>query len=132
MPSPRYFFAMFGDPKPPKKDRVESGIYHPNRKTAPFPTQPGDLLLLYCTENYAEHPMQVPGLGVVLHKTDEIVSYRYLPLSKPIPKAKIEASFLSKEDSTKFRNRRFNIFWLFEISRASFVATVGIPDIAWP
>jgi len=131
MRSPRYLFATFGDPAPPEKDRVESGIYHPDPKTAPFPAEPGDILLLYCTGGYAEHSMEVPGLGVVLHRTDEIISYRYLPLSKPISKDKIEACFLP-DDITKFNNRRFRAFWLFEISRDSFAATVGIPAISWP
>ena len=122
---------MFGNPRPPGRDTVESGIYHPHSSTAPFPTQPGDLLLLYCAGGYAEHAMQIPGLGVVLYTTNEVVAYRYLPLSKPISMNKISTSFLP-QDLTKFNNRRFNRFWLFEISRASFVATVGIPDIAWP
>ena len=122
---------MFGDPKPPEKDTVESGIYHPDPKTAPFPTRPGDLLLLYCTDGYHEHSMQIPGIGVVLYTTNEIIGYRYLPLSKPIPKDRIGKHFL-QADLEKFKNRRFSTFWLFEIAHASFVATVGISDIAWP
>jgi len=30
MDSPRYFFAMFGEPNPLDKDTVESGLYHPD------------------------------------------------------------------------------------------------------
>jgi hypothetical protein len=40
MHSPNYFFALFGEPNPPEKDRVESGSYHPHPKAAPFPTKP--------------------------------------------------------------------------------------------
>ncbi len=43
----KYFFAMFGDPTPPLKDTVESGVYHPDSKYAPFPPNVGDVLLLY-------------------------------------------------------------------------------------
>lgn len=131
MSSPGYFFAMFGDPRPPEKDRVESGIYHPNPQTAPFPTQPGDFLLLYCTGNYAEHALSFPGVGVVLGQDHEIIKYRYIPLVQPIPKQKIDSSFVP-DDLTKFHNIRFNTFWLFQISRRSFVTTIGIPEIAWP
>lgn len=76
MSSPHYFFAMFGEPISPDKDIVESGVYHPDLKSAPFPTQPGDILLLYCIENYTAHPMQVPGLGIVLHTDNTIICYR--------------------------------------------------------
>ena len=131
MSSPKYFFAMFGNPKPPEKDTVESGIYHPDPKHAPFPTKPGDVLLLYCTSSYSKHPMQAPGIGIVLHTDDEIVYYRYLPLSRPIPKERIEHEF-QPDDADKFKNRRFSGFWLFEISRESFARAVGDQAIAWP
>jgi hypothetical protein len=131
MSSPKYFFAMFGDPKPPEKDTVESGIYHPDPKHAPFPTRPGDVLLLYCTARYSEYPMQAPGVGIVLHIDDEIVRYRYLPFSRPILKERIEQGF-QPDDAHKFKNRRFAGFWLFEILRASFTEAVGGQAIAWP
>jgi len=53
--------------------------------------------------------MQVPGLGVVLHVDNETVRYRYLPLSKPVSKERIEQEFLPG-DLAKFRNRRFYTF----------------------
>ncbi len=48
MNAPKHHIAAFGDPKPPEKDAIESGIYHPDMRFAPFRTEPGDLLLLYC------------------------------------------------------------------------------------
>jgi len=131
MSSPKYFFTMFGDPTPPEKDTIESGIYHPDPKHAPFPTKPGDILLLYCTGSYSKYPMQVPGLGIVLHTNDEIVQYRYLPLSQPISKDRIEREF-QRSDADKFRNRRFSGFWLFEIWRESFVRALGDRALVWP
>jgi len=129
--SPKYFFAMFGDPRPPEKDTIESGIYHPDPKHAPFPTRPGDVLLLYCTGSYRQYPMQAPGLGIVLHTDNEIVRYRYLTLSQPISKDRIEHEF-QPSDADKFKNRRFTGFWLFEISRESFVRAFGNRAIVWP
>lgn len=43
---PKYFISVLGDPKPPHKDTVESGVYHPDPKYAPFLPEPGDILLL--------------------------------------------------------------------------------------
>ena len=77
MPSPRYFFAMFGDPHPPEHDTVESGIYHPDAAFAPFPVVVGDVLLLYCTGGYAEFAMTVPGIGIAIHVDNEVIKYNY-------------------------------------------------------
>jgi hypothetical protein len=131
MRSPRYFFAMFGNPKPPGKDTVESGIYHPDPKYAPFRTNPGDVLLLYCAGTYREYPMRAPGLGVVLQTDHQSVQYRYLLFSVPILKKGIEQEF-DPSDADKFRNRRFAGFWLFQISRESFTRAVGDRGIKWP
>lgn len=65
MNRPKYHIAVFGNPVPPEKDLVESGFYHPDVKYTPCNTQPGDILLLYCTGSYSEHAMTVPGVGIV-------------------------------------------------------------------
>jgi hypothetical protein len=130
MDSPQYFFAMFGEPIPPAKDTIESGVYHPDSKLAPFPVRPGDILLLYCTENYPQHAMKVPGIGVATHIDDTVIEYRYLQFKESLPKSKLEQAFKSG-DLEKFNNRRFSTFWLFELSRESFVATVGQSMIEW-
>ena len=131
MIAPKYFFAVLGNPEPPGKDTVESGIYHPDRRYAPFPTRPGDVLLLYCTARYSEHPMQAPGLGIVLKTDNESVEYRYLPLSQPLSKERIEHGFQPSENK-KFESIRFASHWLFEISRESFAKAVGDQAIRWP
>ena len=131
MTPPTYFVAVLGDPQPPGKDTVQSGIYHPDRRYAPFPTQSGDVLLLYCTGGYSEHAMQAPGVGIVLDTDDESVEYRYLPLSQPVSKDSIEHAF-QPSDNDKFKNIRFASFWLFEIPRESFAKAVGDQPIRWP
>jgi hypothetical protein len=127
---PRYFVAVFGDPQPPNKDLVESGIYHPNSQYAPFPVAPGDIMLLYCTNGYVQHAMEVPGLGVVLDFNNQCVNYRWLPFVDPIPKLTIDQQF-DASDLSHFGLIRFDRFWLFEISQSSFSKTVGAANIAW-
>lgn len=131
MNAPKYYLAVFGDPRPPDKDTIQSGVYHPHPKFAPFPTEPGDFLLLYCTAGYTEYARRVPGLGVVLETTDSEIRYRYLPLTKIILKDDLE----NKLDSTakkKFSNIRFSSHWLFEISRQGFLNAVADRGILWP
>ncbi len=131
MKAPKYFLSVFGDPKPPYKDTIESGIYHPNSKFAPFPTDPGDFLLIYCTAGYIEHSMCVPGIGVVLHTNETEVHYRYLPLTKAISKNELDIN-LDPLDKKNFSNIRFSTFWLFEISKDSFSRSIGDRSVLWP
>jgi len=131
MNAPKYYVAVFGDPKPPDKDMIESGVYHPDPKFAPFPAEPGDFLLLYCTAGYAEHSMSIPGIGVVLETTNSEIYYRYLPLTKMISKYELENK-LDSTDKEKFSNIRFSSHWLFEISRRSFLNAVADRGVLWP
>jgi hypothetical protein len=129
-PNPRYFVAIFGDPQAPDKSLVESGKYDPDPRYAPFPTAPGDVMLLYCTNSYTQHSMEIPGVGIVLQTDNEWIKYRYLPLKEAISKEKLDQSFESA-DAEKFRNIRFSSHWLFEISQLSFSRTVAAQVIAW-
>ena len=131
MNTPKYYLAVFGDPKPPDKDTIDSGIYHPDPKFAPFPTEPGDFLLLYCTKGYAEHAMHIPGIGVVLETASSEILYRYLPLTKTITKHELENG-LDPTDKKKFSNIRFSSHWLFEISRQSYLNAVADRGVLWP
>ena len=131
MNAPKYYLAVFGDPKPPDKDTIESGVYHPDPKFAPFSTEPGDFLLLYCTAGYAEHAMSVPGIGVVLETANSEIRYRYLPLTKIISKYELENK-LDSADKEKFSNIRFSSHWLFEISRQSFLNAIADRGVLWP
>ena len=128
---PKYYIAVFGDPRPPAKDTIESGVYHPDPKFAPFPTKPGDFLLLYCTAGYTEHSMSIPGIGVVLETTNLEIHYRYLPLIEIISKSELENK-LDSTDKEKFSNIRFSSYWLFEISRRSFLNAVADRGVFWP
>lgn len=131
MNAAKYYLCVFGDPKPPDKDTIESGIYHPNLKFAPFSTEPGDLLLLYCTAGYSGHPMEVPGIGVVLETSNAEIHYRYLPLAETISKDELDRK-LDPLDKKKLSNIRFSSHWLFEISRQSFLKAVGDRGVLWP
>ncbi len=126
---PKYFVAVFGDPEP-GKDAVESGIYTPDAKYAPFRPNAGDVMLLYCTNGYSRHPIKVPGIGVVLRVDREHIEYRWLPFDQAISKAEIDRNFDS-DDVGKMRLIHFASHWLFEISRESFSKTVGDRAIAW-
>ncbi len=131
MTTPKYYYAVFGEPNPPEKDEVESGIYHPDPHQAPFLVKPGDLLLLYCAGKYEAHPMEVPGIGVALRIDDVVVEYRYLPFAKPIPRDQL-IKCLEKPDLANFCLIYLKPFWMHEISRNSFVAAVGNASIVWP
>ena len=117
--NPSFYVTVFGDPKPPGKDKVESGIHHPDENRSPYPTKPGDILLLYCTGSYHDHFMQVPGIGVVIETKSTSIHFRYLPLSKPISKYEIDASF-DDDDKEKLKLIRFSSHWLFKISKTVF------------
>jgi len=114
-----------------RKDLTLSGVYHPDPKFAPFPTEPGDFLLLYCTTGYAEYSMSIPGVGVVLVTTNSEIHYRYLSLTKMISKYELESK-LDSTDKDKFSNIRFSSHWLFEISRRSFLNAVADRGVFWP
>src|SRR5229473_5447407 len=128
MDKPRYFIAVFGDPRP-DKDSVESGVYTPDPKHA-FPTKSGDMMLLYCTAGYANHPLQVPGIGVVLRVDSEHVEYRWIPFDQPIQKIALDVN-LDSDDAAKMRNIRFSSHWLFEISQQSFSKIADARAMAW-
>jgi hypothetical protein len=130
MKSHKYFVAVFGDPQQPGKSLVESGEYNPNPRYAPFQTNPGDVMLLYCTTTYPQRSMQVPGIGVVLSTDIERIEYRWLPFEEAIPKSRIDSAF-EPSDLAKFGNIRFSSHWLFEISQPSFSGTIANRGIDW-
>lgn len=129
MNKPRYFIAVFGDPQP-NKDPVDSGVYTPDPKYAPFPAKAGDVMLLYCTASYTAYPMQVPGIGVVLAVDRDHIEHRWIPFAQPIKKSIFGAN-LDPGDAAKMRDIRFSSRWLFEISQQSFSKTVGDQVTAW-
>ena len=126
----KYFVAVFGDPQPPNKSLVGSGQYDPDPRYAPFPTEVGDIMLLYCTSSYPRLAMQVAGIGVVLAADSQWIRYRCFPFKEPIPKSRIDAGF-EPTDLQKFGNIRFSSHWLFEISRKSFSETIADQEIDW-
>lgn len=130
MSKPRYFISVFGKPDPPDKDLIESGIYHPEPKYAPFSPDPGDILLVYCTAGYISHSMVSPGIGIVLGKDSRKIHYRWVPFADAVPRSVIDQRF-DPDDLKKLGNIRFSSQWLFEISRDSFSKTVRDRAIQW-
>lgn len=130
MNSPTCFVCVFGDPQPPGKDLVESGVHHPKSGYA-LHVNPGDILLLYCTGSYPKHPWSVPGIGIVLNADQQSIKYRWLPMRHPIPKSRMDAAF-EPDDKGKFNNIRFDNYWLFQISLKSLAGTVANQEIDWP
>lgn len=126
----RIFVAVFGDPQQPNKSLLESGEYDPDPRYAPFPCEPGDLLLLYCTGSYPGRSKQISGIGVVLGLDDNLITYRWLPFQQAIPKSHIDKAF-EPADRQKFENIRFSSHWLFEISRKSLSDTIADHTIDW-
>ena len=126
---PRYFVAVFGDSQP-DKDRVESGLYQAGEGYPPFEAVPGDVLLLYCTDEYANYRMLVPGIGIVLQADRDTVKYRWLPFSEPISRELILKNF-DTEDASKMRQLGITVHRLFTISRSSFANTVTGRPIRW-
>lgn len=131
MKEPKYYVAVFGDPKPPERDVVESGKYHLGGRGTGIAGERGDILLLYCTDSYAKHPLSVPGIGIVLTRFSDYLFYRYLPLSVPVGKDRIDA-FFTEEDKRNFSNVRSDGFRMFEISRQSFRDALEGVSVAWP
>jgi hypothetical protein len=131
MKNPTYYVAVFGKPEPPDKDTADSGRYYLGRRGTDTPGERGDILLLYCTANYADNSMSVPGIGIVLTKTKESIFYRYLPFTLPISKDQIDKAF-TDEDRNKFTNIRFNTYWVFNISHESFSNATRDLIINWP
>lgn len=131
MKKPTYYVAVFGKPEPPDRDTVDSGRFHLGIRGTDTPGERGDIILLYCTDGYAENIISVPGIGIVLTKNKDSIYYRYLPFSSPISKDQIDKTFTDEERKT-LNSIRFNTYWLFDISNESFRnATRGVL-INWP
>jgi hypothetical protein len=123
MNQPSYFVLVFGDPNR-NGDTVESGRYEAEKGYPPFEVEPGDLLLLYCTEGYEGYPKQLPGIGVALSGETALVEYRWIPFSAPIKRDVIEQTF-DLADYTKMRELGIKARRAFIISRTSFAKTVA-------
>jgi hypothetical protein len=125
---PEYFVAVFGNPE--QGDPVDAGIYPAGENYPDFKASIGDMLLLYCTENYKGHSKEVPGIGIVIEASPKLIQYRWMPLDKPIHKTAIDQNF-EPDDSQKMTELRFSSRRLFEISKQSFTKTLADRTIAW-
>jgi hypothetical protein len=114
---------VFGDPEQ-NGDTIESERYEAGEAYPSFTVEPGDLLLLYCTEGYATYARQFPGIGVTVRTKDSLIEYRRIAFSKPIGRASIDDTF-DVDDRKKMTELRFNIRRAFQISGDSFARTVA-------
>jgi hypothetical protein len=96
----------------------------------PFSVDPGDLLILYCTEEYPGFPKEVPGIGVALRTDATSIEYRWLPLVKPISRDEIAKAF-TQNDYQKMGQLGIRAHRAFEISKQSFGATLASHPFAW-
>lgn len=94
---------------------MESGTYAAGSGYPPFLAEPGDLLLLYCTDEYPGFPKQVPGIGRVVSADRDEIRDRWMPLALPIPKEILDQSF-EPEDKKKMTELRFNTRRVFTIT----------------
>jgi hypothetical protein len=129
-----YFVTVFGDPEK-HGDPVESGVYRAGENYPSFPVQPGDVMLLYCTEEYPTYSLTFAGIGIVIdviRKVPETIRYRWIPFSQPIPRSEMNQAF-DANDLAKMAgsNLRFNTRRVFDISKPSFDTLVGQRLTAW-
>ncbi len=95
----------------------------------------GDIVLLYCTDDYPSRSKQAPGIGVVTDVDTggqkEQFKYQYPPLDIPLDLDTIRESVteLQQPGCTNFG---FSGNWLREISRKSFDDALKGRLIAWP
>ena len=127
---PRYFFALFGDPSTGKPG-VDSGCYSHKGYISNLGIVAGDVMLLYCTLPYTEHPMEAPGIGIVIGSTEECVYYQYFPLDQPVGWDTIKESLKNYENRLQVLLTNGN--WLWEIDdSAAFRDVVKGRQIDWP
>ena len=126
---PGYFFAVFGDPSDGKPE-VDSGYYPHKGYISSLGMVPGDIMLLYCTEFYAKHFMEAPGIGVVVGTTEECVYYQYFPLDRPMGWDTIKESL--KDYANRLQNLGLRGNWLFKIDSAAFRNVAKERQIDWP
>jgi hypothetical protein len=127
----QYFLTVFGEPKPPDFNFVQSGVYPAAKGCQPFDVARHDILLLYCTDSFGDpFRKKSPGIGVVLEADRKIIYYSPMIFEQPIPLEKIKEHF-EREDAEKMRSLDLPQNWIFEINRQSFMRTVADQKIAW-
>jgi hypothetical protein len=129
---PNYFFAAFGPAH--IAHPVDGGCY-PHKKgfISNSNLAIGDVVLLYCTDDYPGYPKEAPGVGVVIGiettESEEKFYYQYFPLDRPVDWGTIKQSIRDLEGYTNFG---WIGNWLREISSASFRKAVAGRQINWP
>jgi hypothetical protein len=131
---PKYFIAAFArehlttDPI----DGEHYPVYPPVSRRG-LDVRKGDVMLLYCCEDYPGYPKEAPAVGIVVDTETAgkgyTVRYRYLPLDCPVARDTIMAS-LQGNEKNYFINPGNN--YLFEIKNTSFQKALKDRHINWP
>ena len=125
----KHFVIVFGDPEQ-NGDPVESGRYTAGEGYKPFTVSPGDMLLLYCTENYVAYSKQLAGIGIAIRVDTALIEYRWFPFTTPVPREQVEQAF-EPDDREKMTQLRFNTRRVFMVSPKSFANTVSGQALTW-
>ena len=136
MQKPKYFVAVFAlqhfDTNPIDGERYPVG---PPISWRDLDIKTGDVMLLYCCEDYPGYPKEAPAVGIVIKVNIETgdegytVYYRYLPLNSPVQRHTINGS-LQENERNYFMNPGNN--YLFKIKNTSFRKAVKDRYINWP
>lgn len=120
MDTAKYFCVVLGSPEQPEKNRVEEGLYQPFERSYTSYPEPGDIILFYCTGNYAGYEQQSPGIGITLYWEGkrERLRYKYLPFQAPFHRKNM-VDKLEQEEQHRFHHLGIWQNWLFELSRVS-------------
>jgi hypothetical protein len=125
--TPQYFFVVFGDIYY-REHPVDGGVYGLEEGyVRGAGVSAGDVMLLYCTGNYPEHPWEAPGLGIVTGVETGTICYRYLPLDKAVSLDTLRKTV--PELHKRMFNQRGN--WLFQIDVKSFRGATTGRQIDW-
>lgn len=121
----RYWLGVFGDPDVDGHVAVEGGTFGHHRGL-PEQMAVGDVFLCYCTGTYRRYARSVSGLGVIraVERERGGFTYDYRPFAEPLPSSLLRFRF-TEADRWKLGNIRWDTFWLFEVSAASFAAVMA-------
>lgn len=121
----RYWLGVFGDPDEVGHVAVEGGMFGHHRGL-PESMAAGDVFLCYCTGTYRRYARSVPGLGVIstVDHANGDFAYDYRAFVQSLPASLLRFRF-TEADRWKLGNIRWDTFWLFEVSAASFAAVMA-------
>jgi hypothetical protein len=127
---PKYFFAAFGQKKAAMYP-VDGGVNQHNKGFIKD-VSAGDVLFLYCCQDYPGHYQEAPGIGIVIDTKiggeKEYIYYQYFPLDHAVPLDIIkELPKVKAHQPPHFIGN-----WLYELSVTSFKKALEVRQVDWP